>query len=204
MYKPPNVDIDQFSSNLLSIVNKTKQIQGKHPPELILGMDHNMNLLNGMSHSPTHKFMEDISSLNLLPTITRPTQITHHSATLIDNICVTETLHRSFKSAIIIDDMSDHLPVLAMLKQTKLLNKDPLTFESRCLNDSKLKAVNNKLMQTDWIGVLTGTIGDEKFDQFSATVEHILDEMAPIKTVKVAAKRCFEEPWMTRGLEVAS
>ena len=73
MYKPPNVDINQFSTNLSRIVNNTRWIQGKHPPELILGMDHNMNLLNYASHPPTHKFMEDLSSLNLLPTITRTT-----------------------------------------------------------------------------------------------------------------------------------
>ena len=73
MYKPPNVDINQFSTNLSCIVNNTRRIQGKHLPQLILGMDYNMNLLNSVSHPPTHKFMEDLSSLNLLPTITRPT-----------------------------------------------------------------------------------------------------------------------------------
>ena len=73
MYKPPNVDITQFSTNLSRIVNDTRQAQGKHPPELILGMDHNMNLLNGASHPPTHKFMEDLMNLNLLPMVTRPT-----------------------------------------------------------------------------------------------------------------------------------
>ena len=85
--------------------------------------------------------------------------------------------------------MFDHLPVLAMLKQTKLLNKDPVTFKYRCLNDSKLKTMNNKLMHTDWTGVLTSTTSNEKFNQFSETVDSILDEMAPIKTVKIAAKR---------------
>ena len=28
--------------------------------------------------------------------------------------------------------------------------------------------------------------------------------MAPIKTVRISAKRQFVEPWMTRGLEIAS
>ena len=73
LYKPPNVDITQFSINLSHIVNETKGTQGKNPPELILGMDHNMNFLNGVSHPPTHKFMEDLMNLNLLPTVTRPT-----------------------------------------------------------------------------------------------------------------------------------
>ena len=73
MYKPPNVDITQFSTDLSRIVNNTRWTQGKHLPELILGMDHNMNLLNGASHPPTHKFIKDLLNLNLFPTITRPT-----------------------------------------------------------------------------------------------------------------------------------
>ena len=100
--------------------------------------------------------------------------------------------------------MSDHLPILAMLKQTRLLNTSPITFESRCLCDNKLKTVNNKLVQIDWIGELTGTTCDEKFNQFSAIVERTPDSVAPIKTVRISAKRQFVEPWMTRGLEIAS
>ena len=67
---------------------------------------------------------------NLLPMITRPTCITHSSATLIDNIFHSEKLYRFYESAIILDDMSDHLPMVALLKQTKLLDKEPLEFES--------------------------------------------------------------------------
>ena len=73
MYKPPNVDITQFSINLSHIVTETKQTQGNNPPKLILGMDNNMNFLNGVSHPPTHKFMEDLMNLNLFPMVTRPT-----------------------------------------------------------------------------------------------------------------------------------
>ena len=123
---------------------------------------------------------------------------------LIDNIFVSETLHQNFESTILIDDMSYHLPILTMLKQTRLLNTSPITFESRCLNENKLKTVNNKLVQIDWIGELTGTTCDEKFNQFSAIVDRTLDSVAPIKTVRISAKRQFVEPWMTRGLEIAS
>ena len=93
-------------------------------------MDHNIDLLRGKQHAQTHKFIEDLSRLDILPTITRPSRITLHSATLIDNIYVSKQLHRSFKSAILMSDISDHLPILAMLKQTKVLNKDPLSFKA--------------------------------------------------------------------------
>ena len=73
-------------------------------------MDHNINLLKGMQHTPTHKFIEDISDLDLLPTVMRLSRITNQSATLIDNIYVSKQLHRNFESAILLDDMSDHMP----------------------------------------------------------------------------------------------
>ena len=97
-------------------MNKINSVTGRHLLELIIGMDHNMNLLNSMSHLPTHNFMETLSNQNLHPTITQPTRITHHSATLIDNIFISEDLHRNFELSILIEDISDHLPLLAMLK----------------------------------------------------------------------------------------
>ena len=137
----------------------------------------------------TQQFIDRVSQLDLHPTITRPTRITHQTATLIDNIFVSEELHHNFESTILLEDISDHLPILTMLKQTRLLNKEPLKFESRCLNEDKLKIVNTRLMEMDWIGVLIGMTSDEKFNQFNAKLEEVLNEIAPIKTVQILAKR---------------
>ena len=63
MYKPPNVNIDQYSNNLSTIVNKIKPATGRHTPEILIGMDHNINLLNSTTHLPTHNFMETLSIL---------------------------------------------------------------------------------------------------------------------------------------------
>ena len=139
LYKPPNVDINQFSEHLSSITNKVRQVKGRHLPEMLLGMDHNMNLLNSAIHPPMHKFIETLGALMLYPTITCPTHITYHSATLIDNIFVMETLHRNFESTILIDDISDHLPTIALLKQMRFMNKELIEFRRRCFNEAKLK-----------------------------------------------------------------
>ena len=139
------MNIDQYSNNLSTIVNKIRPATGRPSPEIIIGMDHNINLLNSATHPPTHNFMEKLSNLNLYPTITRPTRITQHSATLIDNIFISELLHRNFESSILIEHISDHLPLLTMLKQTRLLNSELLEFNSRCLNDKKLKHVAKNL-----------------------------------------------------------
>ena len=45
-----NTDLDQFSDNLINIVNRTRDAKGKIPIELIIGMDHNVDLLKGNQH----------------------------------------------------------------------------------------------------------------------------------------------------------
>ena len=177
MYRLPSTNITQFSINIANIISQAQKTNGKCPPELIIGMDHNIDLLKGSCHNSTQQFITYLSDIDLLPTITRPTRIMHHSATLIDNIYISNKLHRDFESTIIVHDLSDHLPSLVMLKQTKLLSKEPLTFNSRCLNEQKLKEVNHRLMRKDWIGLLTGTTCDDKFNQFSSIVNTTLDEI---------------------------
>ena len=183
IYRPPNTDLEQFSDNLTNIVSRARATKRKIPCEIILGMDHNAELLKGNQHIPTHNFIENVTNLSLYPTITRPSRITHHSVTLIDNVYVSDQLHHTFDSMLLINDISDHLPTLVLLKQTKLLKQEPLICESRCLNDAKLKVVIHQLMRKDWIGLLAGSTCDKKFDQFSNILNKVLDEVAPIKKV---------------------
>ena len=53
----------------------TKKVEGKIQPELIIGMDHNVDLLESLTHHPTHSFMDETVEANLLPTITHPSSI---------------------------------------------------------------------------------------------------------------------------------
>ena len=98
--------------------------------ELILGMDHNMDLLKSEAHTPTREFLETLHDENLFLAITRPSRITQTSATLIDNVFLSEILYRQFDSALLIRDISDHLPSLVLIKQTKLMDKTPIEFKS--------------------------------------------------------------------------
>ena len=94
MYRPPNTDISQFCTNIANIVRQARMARGKSPPELVIGMDHNIDFLKGSHHNPTQNFIEDLSDIDLFPTITRPTCITKNSMTLIDNIYISDQLHR--------------------------------------------------------------------------------------------------------------
>ena len=120
----------------------TKVQSKRDGKELILCMDHNPDLLKCHLHEPTRTFLDNMVEKGVFPTITCPTKITQTSATLIDNTFVSRKLHLSFDSGILLSDISDHLPSLVLLKQTKLLNKEPLKFVTRNLNEQKLNLIN--------------------------------------------------------------
>ena len=162
LYRPPNSPLAEFITNLNSTMSKIKD----ESKEAILGMDHNMDLLKANVHKHTQTLIDDLIDKDILPTITHPTRITQSTASLIDNIFVTEKLHCFFKSAVLLTDISDHLPTLTLLKQTKLLHRKPLEFESHSLTESKLKIIKQQLLQTDWSSILCNTTSDENFNIF--------------------------------------
>ena len=62
----------------------------------------------------------------------------------------------------------------------------------------------SKLYEVDWVSLLSPNSCSDNFDIFLAKLNEILDTVAPLKEVWISAKRCFVEPWMTKGLELAS
>ena len=73
--------------------------------------DFNLNLMNYQSHNLTGEFLDMMYSNTFFPLITRPTRITSHSATLIDNI-FQNSLETNLLSSLLFTDISDHLPNL--------------------------------------------------------------------------------------------
>ena len=118
LYRPPNVSTLPLQNHIINTMNIIRKEKGQK--NVILGMNHNNDLLKAHAHTTTQEFLSSIMDSGLLPTITRPTRITKNSATLIDNIFITEELHKNFDSLLIVDNMSDHLPALALLKQKRL------------------------------------------------------------------------------------
>ena len=166
-------------------------------------MDHNMDLLKSGNHCYTRTFLEDLTDKKIMPAITHPTCIMQSTATLIDNIFVSENLQKYFESAVILDDISDHLPTLALLKQTKLLDTKPLVFKSQNLSKEKIAKIKTKLYEVDWTRHLDANNCSKNFDLFLSKVNEIIDTISSVKSVKISAKRKYVEPWMTQGLEIS-
>ena len=198
-YRAPNMNPDRFKNHLINVI---KSVQSRRSDkEIILCMDHNMDLLTSHQHESTREFIDSLLELNIFLTITRPTRITPTSATLIDNVFVSSKLHHSLVSCIIISDISDHLPTLTLLKQTRLTDARHLEFESHNLNENKIQELNTNLQEIDWNGHLTSNDVSENFNRLHTIIKNTLDAKAPKRTVRISKKRKFTEPWMTTAIE---
>ena len=81
-YRPPNVSSKHFIDDYNQLITCGE----KSNKEMIIAMDSNLDLLKSSSHSHTQLFLENNIIKNIYPCISKPTHVTHSTATLIDNI----------------------------------------------------------------------------------------------------------------------
>lgn len=75
--------------------------------------DFNIDLLNPNKQVVINYFTETIYAMSLYPIITKPSRITSHSATIINNI-FTNNMENRTVSGLLVKDITDHLPVFAI------------------------------------------------------------------------------------------
>ena len=73
--------------------------------------DFNMNRLKYHENAETKYLYDNIFENGAIPIINRPTGISEHLASLIDNILTTDIFNNSLKKGIIQSGVSDHFPI---------------------------------------------------------------------------------------------
>ena len=102
----------------------------KPTKNVILGMDHNLDLLKTNTHADTQKFLDINFEGDIYPCIKGPTKITKTSTALIDNIFINKESHKSFDACFLVHNISDHLPCIVNVHDFKNDNNKHLEFES--------------------------------------------------------------------------
>ena len=128
MYRPLNSDIPTFLASYSSLLCAMKK---ECPNGTIIGLDHNMDFLKACTHQQTNDFIQLNLDLGMIPTITRPTRITKSSATLIDNIIISQKFCGNFVSSVLVNDMSDHLPTVCVINSMTAMTRGSVTITSR-------------------------------------------------------------------------
>lgn len=196
IYRPPNTCLETFLSEYKVSLNMACDQKNK---QVIVGMDHNINLLKHDTHAKTQEFIEIILDLGLIPVITKPTRVTHSSATLIDNLLISESLQHISTSGVLITDLSDHFPCLLTLKEFNISRKKCQQVIKRKLNKESLDKIKEDLSSYEWENELSNLSTNNAFDLFHHKVQSSIDHHAPERMIHLKPKR-INKPWISKNL----
>ena len=196
LYRAPNTNQKQFMVEYKMFLN---QIHEYTPHGIILGMDHNLDLLKSAMHNVTQEFIECNANYELTPTITRPTRITRHSATLIDNIFVSNNFLGKYQSTIIVDDLSDHLPCVTIIENEINTKRSKKKIVSRDLRPKNITNLKQELQSLKYNEEAMENV-DIYFEAFHSDLCKIIDKNCPIKERMIPGHKFRNMPWLTSGL----
>ena len=197
IYRVPGTREAIFLENYEGILEKIRSERKK----VIIGTDQNMDYLKINSHGNTMKLFETNLEKNVIPTIYKPTRVTHNSATLIDNIYVDAELYNNCRSLIITGDISDHYMCLAILQNLYKRDDNVQQYKFRKIDDTVLRNMTASLRNRNWMELNNMTV-NESSEKLTSEIKKVMDFYAPEKTMSVKkseSKSC--QPWLTKGLK---
>ena len=192
LYRPPNSNERDFQTSFGKFLKQLSSLN----KEYLIGMDHNYDLLKHSMHDPTQQFLEMVLDQNLLPTITVPTRITKSTATLIDNILVSKNLYKNYTSAVMLHDISDHMPCVLVLKLAKVSHSEPVSVFSRKITPKMLRVIKSELNCVDWSAIVHNINLNTGFTDFHQELTRILDKHALYCSYTPSANKKRHEPWL--------
>ena len=199
LYRAPNTDQSKFLNdykNFIDVLTKNSDYK------IILGMDHNLDLLKSHIHKKTQQFLNLNLDLDLFPVITRLTRITHTSATLIDKIFLDSRLTGQTVNKILVDDISDHLPSVLILENLNPSKKRKIEVTSRDVGPKQIESLKKELTSQLNTTTLKGDT-NEQFGMLHDIILRLIDTHCPIRVCSVSNKKFRKEPWLTAGLHIS-
>ena len=195
IYRPPNTNHSEFMDHYTELIRKIKN----ENKEIILGMDHNLDFLKSEIHKPTAMFIARNLEHDLISCITRPTRITKTSATLIDNIFIDRKYQEVYKSDVLLDNISDHLPCRVIITDRLIRKKMNKKITTRDTRKSRIDNLKVELEKENW------SVDENKDINECCNVLHnklsrLAEEHLPVITKNVSSQRYRREPWLSEGI----
>ena len=205
MYRSPSESPHCFLDTLEAKLTLLQAHKNKH---IILVSDSNLDLLKFGTHSETSRYVDSLNEHGFVPTISRPTRITSHSATIIDHIFV-NTCHAVTKSGVLMESISDHLPIfVTLLVDPNCTNNrlNSINFENsahRIINQDNLENFKKDLQSTDWSGIFQTESADGKFDIFENIYSSVYNKNFPCQDNTRKRRRKCDKVWILPWLQNA-
>ena len=169
--------------------------------QIILMGDFNINLLHYHTNTLAQNFILSLQSLNLTPTIDKPTRVNNHSYSLIDNIFI-NNLGYSICSGNIVSDLTDHFSQFCILNSFTNLDLHDQPKLKRLTRDfSNFSEANflNELSQVDLMDIVCNKADVNKsFSTFHNKLNKLLNKHAPLKPISKRSLKKQRKPWITK------
>ena len=195
IYRAPDSSIELFTEWMESMFSK---ISNKM---MYLCGDWNIDILNPYNHNNINAFIDLMYSMSLFPKITRPSRISSHSATLIDNIFRND-IENNTMSGLLINDISDHLPVFCVFDKNYGRKVERKFEYKRVRSEESIGLLKNQLREQNWDALYVEKDVDTAYETFLKIFNSLYDKNCPIKKYhrKVNFINC---PWISKGLQNA-
>ena len=180
IYRSPSANISDFLQAYQQLIEKLKLCKEHY---LLLG-DFNIDLLDYHSDITVSEFVNINFEAGNIPLITKPTRISDNSASCIDNIITDHVINESF-AGVLIEDISDHLPVFYSIKRgvkTHVNKPSETTRIFRNLSEANILKLNNLLANTDWSSIISDTNPSTAAKSLNDILTNLLDSTCPHKT----------------------
>ena len=199
LYKPPNTNINQFNTKLETLLTNL----GNENAYCFLMGDFNINLINSDRHNDTNEFLNCFLSYSYMPLVNRPTRVTIHSATLIDNIftnAVDIIDAETCVNGILYCDLTDHFPLFFMQQNKLGISKSRPTSEKiykEIINSNTLNTLRQDLVEQNWSKVIETKCANDAYNEFEKVFSKSYKRCIPKKQITIKNNR---KPWVTKGL----
>ena len=190
LYRPPSKPGEDVNTSFETFMNFfddfLNYLENLNEPVCILG-DFNINLLNlndVASHASTVN--ESLLYAGFLQVISRATRVHPPTFSLIDFVCLRDLLPNLTHSLIIDTDISDHYPVLCILKLKNSKTRSiPKTTTKRIFSATNIDNFRTALSHVDWANVTSISDTNLASKQFLKILADNLNTCIPLRNFRV-------------------
>ena len=194
VYRAPDNNLTTFVKDFNEVLDK---ITKENKLCYLMG-DFNVNIMNYQTNNLTGEFLDSMYSNLLCPLINRPTRITSHTATLIDNI-ITNNIDADSINGLLFTDISDHLPIFSIWFDDNFnTNHDKSVYYFRDKSENNVNKFNDMIANYDWTEINTFNDPIQAYTKFIDEFSYAFNVCLPLK--KKTKKNRIRKPWISNGL----